>query len=95
MSSNPTDYRSAEGARTTDPGPDTDPDELLGDIEKKRTLRGWTVVAVAVIGILFSAFQMWLAARGFTFEVTLPGSERTASRRYRTSRFGRSTSRSR
>ena len=77
MSSNPTDDRPTEGARTTDlapdSDPDTDPDELLGEIEKKRTLRGWSVIAVAVVGILFSAFQMWLAARGFTFQVTLPG----------------------
>ena len=47
-------------------------DEILDEIEKRRKLRGPAVVAVATVGILFSAYQMWLAARGFTFEITLP-----------------------
>lgn len=47
-------------------------DELLDEIEKRRKLRGPAVVAVATVGILFSAYQMWLAARGFTFEITIP-----------------------
>ncbi|KTG11660.1 C4-dicarboxylate ABC transporter permease [Haloprofundus marisrubri] len=46
--------------------------ELIDELERKRNLRGIAAVAVAVIGICFSAFQMWLAARGFIFEVTLP-----------------------
>ena len=50
-----------------------DPDQLLEEIEKRRSLRGWTIIAVAAIGILFSTYQMWLAARGFTFEITIPG----------------------
>lgn len=51
---------------------DDDPDQLLDEIERRRSLRGWTIVAVAAIGISFSAFQLWIAARGFIFEVTLP-----------------------
>ncbi|SFL38949.1 TRAP transporter, 4TM/12TM fusion protein [Halogranum rubrum] len=46
--------------------------ELIDELERKRSLRGVAAVVVAVVGILFSAFQMWLAARGFIFEVTLP-----------------------
>ena len=49
-----------------------DPADLLDEIERRRTLRGWTVVAVAAIGIAFSTFQIWIAARGFIFEVPVP-----------------------
>ncbi|MFO7927302.1 MAG: TRAP transporter permease [Halobacteriota archaeon] len=82
MSPDPTDDSPVDDDRTTDPDAvDGDPDELYDEIDRKRTLRGWTVVAVAIVGILFSIFQMWLAARGFTFEVTLPwiGTYRIAS----------------
>ena len=47
-------------------------DELIQEIERRRSLRGVAVVAVAAIGILFSTFQMFLAARSFTFSVWLP-----------------------
>ncbi|GAA0530348.1 TRAP transporter permease [Halorubrum ejinorense] len=47
-------------------------DELIQEIERRRSLRGVAVVAVAAIGILFSTFQMFLAARSFTFTVWLP-----------------------
>ncbi|SMO43410.1 TRAP transporter permease [Halorubrum cibi] len=54
-------------------GPDErDPDELLDEIERRRTLRGPALVAVAAVGITFSLFQLWIAARGFVFELTLP-----------------------
>ncbi|WP_117593889.1 TRAP transporter permease [Haloprofundus halophilus] len=55
--------------------------ELIDELERKRNLRGAAAVAVAFIGICFSAFQMWLAARGFIFELTLPvvGSVRLAA----------------
>ncbi|WP_224333423.1 TRAP transporter permease [Haloprofundus halobius] len=46
--------------------------ELIDELERKRNLRGVAAVVVAFIGIAFSAFQMWLAARGFIFEVTFP-----------------------
>ncbi|AKH97127.1 TRAP transporter permease [Halanaeroarchaeum sulfurireducens] len=51
---------------------ETDTDELLREVEKKRSLQGWTAVLVAVVGIAFSAFQLWLAARSFQFEFTVP-----------------------
>jgi len=53
-----------------------DPEEteaLIQEIERKRSLTGWAVVAVAVIGIAFSTFQMWLAAKGFVLSLTIPG----------------------
>ena len=51
---------------------DTDQEELIKELESRRTLRGSAAVAVALVGILFSLFQVWLAARGFEFVVTLP-----------------------
>ncbi|WP_225332847.1 TRAP transporter permease [Halomicrobium urmianum] len=51
---------------------DAETEELLQEIERKRSVRGWLAVAVASIGILFSAYQMWFAARGFEFAATLP-----------------------
>lgn len=50
--------------------PDTD--ELLQEVEKKRSLSGWATILVATVGIAFSAFQLWLAARSFQFEFTIP-----------------------
>ncbi|WP_435074499.1 TRAP transporter permease [Halorubrum sp. HHNYT27] len=47
-------------------------DELIQEIERRRSLQGIAAVAVAVIGIMFSIFQLFLAARSFTFEVWLP-----------------------
>ena len=47
-------------------------DELIQEIERRRSLRGPAAVAVAAIGILFSVFQLFLAARSFTFTVWLP-----------------------
>ncbi|MEF8915755.1 TRAP transporter permease [Natronomonas sp.] len=57
----------------TDDMSETDTDDLLQEIERKRSLRGISVVVLATVGITFSLFQLWLAARGFTFEATLPG----------------------
>ena len=47
-------------------------DELIQEIERRRSLQGVAAAAVAVIGIMFSVFQLFLAARSFTFEVWLP-----------------------
>lgn len=47
-------------------------DELIRELERKRTLQGGSAVALSAVAILFSAFQMWLAARGFEFALTLP-----------------------
>jgi len=52
-----------------------DPEEteaLIQEIERKRSLTGWATVAVATIGIAFSFFQMWLAAKGFVLSLTVP-----------------------
>ncbi|WP_276273507.1 TRAP transporter permease [Haloarcula litorea] len=58
---------------TDDAISDEEVDEVLQEIERKRSLAGPAAVAVAVVGISFSVFQMWLAARGFVLSVTLPG----------------------
>jgi len=47
-------------------------DELIDEIERRRSLQGVAAVAVAAIGILFSVFQMFLAARSFTFTIPVP-----------------------
>ncbi len=47
--------------------------ELLAEVERRRSHRGLVAVLVAAIAIGFSAFQMWIAARGYTFGGTLPG----------------------
>ena len=52
-----------------------DADEVLDEIERKRSLRGAAVVAVATIGITFSLFQLWIAARGSTFAIPVPWAE--------------------
>ena len=46
-------------------------EELLNEIERRRTPRGTTAVAVSAVAVAFSAFQLWLAARGFTFSLSL------------------------
>jgi len=69
---------------STDSGPTpeakADAEKIFEEIDKRRTLRGIAVVAVAFVGITFSAFQLWIAARGFVFEFTIP--------RYDTIRLG-------
>ena len=47
-------------------------DEIIDEIERRRSLQGLAALAVAVIGICFSLFQLALAARSFTFTVPLP-----------------------
>jgi TRAP transporter 4TM/12TM fusion protein len=65
--------RDEAGVGTGDaPIPEEEQQELIEELERKRTPRGATAVAVTVVAILFSAFQMWLAARGFVFRVDLP-----------------------
>ncbi|MFO8115236.1 MAG: TRAP transporter fused permease subunit [Halorubrum sp.] len=48
-------------------------DQVFEEIDNRRSLTGWPLVAVAAVGITFSAFQLWLGARGFVFEFTIPG----------------------
>ncbi|MFB6269662.1 MAG: TRAP transporter permease [Halobacterium sp.] len=52
--------------------PPADAESVLQEIERKRSLQGLSVVVFAAIGIAFSVFQMWLAARGSTLSVRLP-----------------------
>ncbi len=66
------DERRADGDDGADDVEEPDTDELLQEIERKRTIRGGLAVAVATIGIAFSAFQLWFAAHGFEFAVDLP-----------------------
>ncbi|WP_254766217.1 TRAP transporter permease [Salinilacihabitans rarus] len=47
-------------------------EEILREVEHRRSLRGAAAVLVAFLGVTFSAFQVWIAARGFTFGATLP-----------------------
>ncbi|TKX52049.1 TRAP transporter permease, partial [Halorubrum sp. SP3] len=47
-------------------------DEIIDEIERRRSLQGLAALAVAVIGICFSLFQLALAARSFTFTIPLP-----------------------
>ena len=47
-------------------------EELIDEIERRRSLTGVAALAVSAIGILFSLFQLYLAARSFTFTVWVP-----------------------
>jgi TRAP transporter 4TM/12TM fusion protein len=50
----------------------TEAEELLDELERRRSLKGLAALVVAAVGILFSLFQLALAARSFTFTV-FPG----------------------
>ncbi|NUE02611.1 TRAP transporter permease [Halorubraceae archaeon YAN] len=47
-------------------------EQLLQEIEKKRSLRGVAAIVVAVIGITFSLFQVIIAARSTTWQAEIP-----------------------
>ncbi len=64
---------SQQSASVPDPDAQSAAEDVFEEIDKRRDLRGVAVVAVAFIGIAFSAFQLWIAARGFVFEFTVPG----------------------
>ena len=66
---------SPQSASAPDPEAEAAAEDVFEEIDKRRDLRGAAVVAVATVGILFSAFQLWIAARGFVFEFTIPGFE--------------------
>ncbi|MEF8784136.1 MAG: TRAP transporter fused permease subunit [Haloarculaceae archaeon] len=65
---------------TTDPPTDEsgeeitreEAEELVQEIERRRSLRGIATIIVSAIGILFSIFQLFLAAQGFEFGFSLP-----------------------
>lgn len=46
--------------------------ELVEELEHRRSPRGIVALFVIATAIIFSAFQMWLAARGFIFAVWVP-----------------------
>lgn len=50
-----------------------DGEEQLAEFEERRMLRGSAAVVVTIVAVLFSAYQLWLAARGFTFAIPIPG----------------------
>ena len=60
---------------TVEPDPESTEaaDQVFEEIDERRTLTGAGLIAVALVGITFSAFQLWLGARGFVFEFTIPG----------------------
>ncbi|WP_436346409.1 TRAP transporter permease [Natronorubrum sp. FCH18a] len=47
-------------------------EELLQEVERRRSHQGLAAAIVALIGITFSAFQMWVAARSYRFGATFP-----------------------
>lgn len=49
--------------------PETDD---LDEVNRSRSLQGVAVLAVATVGVIFSAFQMWIAARGYSFRLSIP-----------------------
>ncbi|MCD2202319.1 TRAP transporter permease [Halobacterium sp. KA-6] len=62
---NPDDSDEAELSRE-------EADELIDEIERRRSLKGLAALAVSAIGILFSLFQLILAAQSFYFTIPLP-----------------------
>lgn len=64
----PQDERRGESAELSE----EEQQELIEKLERRRDPRGIAAVAVAVIGIAFSAYQLWLAAHGFEFALSLP-----------------------
>lgn len=47
-------------------------DELIDEIERRRSLKGLAALVVSTIGILFSLFQLILAAQSFYFTIPIP-----------------------
>jgi len=62
-------------SNTIEPDPDESEsaEQVYEEIDNRRSLTGAPLVAVALVGITFSAFQLWLGARGFVFDFTIPG----------------------
>ena len=60
------------GDSYTDTDDEVDSEQLLAEIEKKRSPRGALAVAIAAIGIIFSLFQVIIAARSTTWRIDVP-----------------------
>src|SRR6056297_2675007 len=71
-SDNGSDGPNGDRDGTSDELTEEEAEELINEIERRRSLQGVAAVAVAAIGILFSVFQLFLAARGFSFTVPVP-----------------------
>lgn len=67
----PTDDTSSDALTDSDVTAE-DADDLIEELERRRSLRGIAAMAVLVIAVAFSAFQLWIAARGFIFRFSLP-----------------------
>jgi TRAP transporter 4TM/12TM fusion protein len=67
-----TDGDTGDGVTEDEEFTEEEADQLLKEIERKRTVSGFAAVFVAVVGLTFSAFQMLLAAQGFEFGFDLP-----------------------
>ncbi|WP_049997596.1 TRAP transporter permease [Halococcus sediminicola] len=67
-----TDTPTDETAGVTEETTTEDTDELIDELERRRSLGGVAALAVIVVAVAFSAFQLWLAARGFIFQFSLP-----------------------
>ena len=66
------DGGTADGATEDEEFTEEEAEQLLKEIERKRTVSGVAAIFVAVVGLSFSAFQMLLAAQGFEFGFTVP-----------------------
>ncbi len=58
---------------TDDPPAEEEQQEVMEEVDRTRSLSGVAAVFVAIVGITFSAFQLWIAARSFQFWITIPG----------------------
>ncbi|WP_433629024.1 TRAP transporter permease [Halomicrococcus sp. NG-SE-24] len=63
---------SAESPPEDDVLSEEEQEKLVEELERRRSLRGTLALITSAIAIAFSAFQLWLAARGFVFALTLP-----------------------
>ncbi|WP_247731273.1 TRAP transporter permease [Halovivax limisalsi] len=63
--------RDEPGDGSSDEVSPVDANELVDEIERRRSLRGVATILVSAIGILFSIFQLFLAARSTTFSIPI------------------------
>jgi TRAP transporter 4TM/12TM fusion protein len=61
----------------SDASPDSDvtaedAEDIVEELERRRSLRGVAAIAVLVIAVAFSVFQLWIAAQGFIIRFSLP-----------------------
>ncbi|MGM0372513.1 MAG: TRAP transporter permease [Halobacteriota archaeon] len=61
-----------ESQTTDDAEPVPETDELINELQQKRSVSGWLGFVVAAVGISFSIFQVMLAAKSFYWDLPLP-----------------------